>query len=139
MTDTTQYLFVAIYLIVDIIYVTLSLPVYQNVIKTIQGHYTKRKQPFGLLAGALAYSIMGIAWLFFIPQATKYLQAQYRLQRVAAGMIAGFMLGLAIYGVFNFTNYAMFDNWAGTILIRDLIWGISWLTVVSGAYAYFSR
>lgn len=132
-----RYLFVVIYLIVDILYVTISIPVYQKVIQTIQGKNTK--QPFGLLAGALSYIIMGLAWLFFIPHTIKYLQSQYRWHRVIAGMFAGFMLGLAIYGVFNFTNHAMFDNWSWPIMTRDLLWGISWLTTLSGTYAYFSR
>lgn len=132
----TRYIFVAVYLIVDIIYVSLSVPAYQKVIKSIQGKPTH--QPFGMLAGIAAYTIMGIAWLFFIPPTISHLQKSMRMSRPLAGALAGFVMGLAIYGVFNFTNHAMFDNWASTIMIRDLLWGISWLTVVSTAYAYFS-
>lgn len=132
-----RYLFVIIYLLVDIAYVMLSTPVYQKVIKAIQGHPTN--QPFGLLAGALAYSIMGAAWLFFAPSMIATLQKSYRVSRVAAGAITGFMLGLTIYGVFNFTNHAMFDKWSWPIIARDMAWGISWLTALTTSYAYFSQ
>lgn len=131
-----RYIFVTIYLLVDILYVTTSISVYQKVVKSIQG--TPTKQPFGLLAGVAAYAIMGIAWLFFIPSTIAHLQKTMRLSRTLAGAVAGFVMGLAIYGVFNFTNHAMFDNWGRSIMIRDLAWGISWLTIVSATYAYFS-
>lgn len=132
-----QYLFVAIYLLVDILYVKSSIPIYQNAIKKIQG--TNTIQPFGLFAGTLAYLIMGMAWLFFVPSTIRTVQEKYKMHRALAGAIVGFILGLTIYGVFNFTNHAMFDNWGLAIMTRDLLWGISWLTVISSLYAYFSK
>lgn len=132
-----KYVFVIIYLVVDIIYVYSSTSVYQRVIKSIQGRRTT-SQPFGLAAGALAYLIMGLTWLFFIPPTIKTLQATYKISRTVAGAITGFMFGVAIYGVFNFTNHAMFDNWSWPIMARDLAWGISWLTLLTTSYAYFS-
>lgn len=131
-----RYIFVVIYLVVDILYVYGSIPVYQKVVKAIQGKTTN--QPFGLVAGVLAYAIMGVAWLFFAPHTILYLQKTYSISRVAAGAITGFMLGLTIYGVFNFTNHAMFDNWSWPIIARDLAWGTSWLTALTTLYAYFS-
>lgn len=135
--DHIKFLFVAIYLLVDIAYVMSSIPVYQKVVKSIQGKNTN--QPFGLLAGVLAYTIMGLAWLFFAPPMIAHLQKTYRTSRLIAGSITGFMLGLTIYGVFNFTNHAMFDNWSWPIIARDMAWGISWLTALTTAYAYFSK
>lgn len=131
-----KYLFVLVYLFVDIIYVYLSTSFYQRAVKSIQGHYTTHS--FGLAAGVVAYLIMGITWLFFIPPIIKSIQIKYKLPRILAGFITGFMFGLAIYGVFNFTNRAMFDNWNWPIMKRDLAWGISWLTILTSAYAYFS-
>lgn len=132
-----KYVFVIVYLLVDIVYVMSSIPTYQKVVKMIQGKYTT--QPFGLGAGVLAYTIMGIAWLFFAPPMIAHLQRAYRVSRIVAGAMTGFMLGLTIYGVFNFTNHAMFDNWSWPIMIRDLTWGISWLSALTTAYAYFSK
>lgn len=36
----------------------------------------------------------------------------------------GALIGLVTYGVFNFTNYAIFKNWTFNIVIIDTIWGI---------------
>lgn len=128
-----RYLFVVIYLIVDILYVYLSQPVYKRVIRSIQGSVS-----FGTMAGVLAYLIMALSWLFFVPAMTASLQKSYRISRTLAAGLTGMMLGIAIYGVFNFTNSAMFEKWSGPILIRDLAWGISWLTIISAAYGYFT-
>ncbi len=128
-----RYIFVVLYILVDVLYVFLSQPAYTRVIRSIQGHIS-----FGLSAGFAAYLIMAITWLFFIPPMTAHLQKTYRMPRPLAGGLAGMMLGVAIYGVFNFTNSAMFVGWRGPIVIRDLAWGISWLTIISATYAHFS-
>lgn len=129
-----RYLFVLVYIIIDVVYVLLSQPAYTRVIRAIQGRIS-----FGLTAGVAAYVIMAITWLFFIPPMTAHLQKAHGISRTLAGGLAGMMLGVAIYGVFNFTNSAMFVGWRGPIVIRDLAWGISWLTIISAAYAHFSK
>jgi len=34
-----------------------------------------------------------------------------------------FILGLCIYGIYETTNYAIFDNWNIKALILDTLWG----------------
>lgn len=43
------------------------------------------------------------------------------------------VLGLFLYGVFNFTNMAMFANYDVAVAIKDTLWGAVLLTVVSWA------
>ena len=35
----------------------------------------------------------------------------------------GFVLGAAVYGTYNLTNYALVVNWPLTITIKDWLWG----------------
>ena len=36
----------------------------------------------------------------------------------------GFVLGIAMYGVYNFSNYAIYPNkWTNTITVIDTLWG----------------
>ena len=34
-----------------------------------------------------------------------------------------FLLGIVIYGVFEFTNYAIFKNWKLNMVLMDTLWG----------------
>ena len=36
----------------------------------------------------------------------------------------GFVLGAAVYGTYNLTNYALVVNWPLSITIKDWLWGI---------------
>jgi len=40
-----------------------------------------------------------------------------------ASVLDAFLLGLVIYGVFEFTNMALFDNWRITTVLLDATWG----------------
>jgi len=37
----------------------------------------------------------------------------------------GAFFGLVIYGIFNFTNHALLDNYSLSLVIIDLIWGMT--------------
>lgn len=39
--------------------------------------------------------------------------------------LGGALLGLAIYGVFNGTNYAIFPEWTAKVSIYDTLWGVT--------------
>lgn len=53
-------------------------------------------------------------------------------------MVWGALLGAAVYGVFNFTNFALFPGYRGTTVAIDTLWGILLCSVISGAAAYAS-
>jgi len=36
--------------------------------------------------------------------------------------------------VFNGTLHATFAGWTSRVALRDTLWGVSWLTVLSAAY-----
>jgi uncharacterized membrane protein len=38
-------------------------------------------------------------------------------------ILDAFLLGIVIYGVYETTNYALFDNWTISFAIIDTVWG----------------
>ena len=51
--------------------------------------------------------------------------------------IAGAVLGMAAYGAYNLTNYALINDWPLSITFKDWAWGIfvTTATSLSGYYA----
>lgn len=134
MISLPPYIFVIIYLVVDLIYVTLSKPVYNQAVLRISGADMSTDKPGFWVAALIAYGSMALAWLFLVVPAVYYMIAE-GMAKWKAGLIAGVVYGLALYGVFNGTLYTMFAGWDAAIMIRDMIWGISWATVLTIAFA----
>ena len=57
--------------------------------------------------------------------------------------LAGAALGLASYGAYNLTNFAIIKDWPLGITLKDWAWGISVTTATSlagfGAFHYFKQ
>ena len=135
--DRLKAIFVAIYLIVDVIYVTISMPFYKAVVARIEGAKgrtpSKPKSRGSLLLVALAsYALMAIGWLIFVADKARDTRS------VLGGMAYGALYGLVVYGVFNFTNYVLFSQYTSDVLLRDLAWGVTWGALFTGAYTHFA-
>ena len=126
-----RYIFVAIYLVVDLIYVTLSKGTYDNAVKMIQGK--SMPIPARFSSALAAYTCMVLGWFFLAaPTAERWSKTMHP---ALAGFLAGLVYGLLVIGTFNFTLNAMLDNWSGYIFIRDLLWGISWSIIITTTYS----
>lgn len=130
--ENIAYLFVAIYLAVDVLYITIAKPVYNKVVKKIQGKEMSLKKNSYLVA-VLSYIILGLGWLFFVANTISATTTFVELLQRAV------MYGLVVYGVFNTTLYVMLENWDAIISIRDTVWGVGWITTISCAYLIFLR
>jgi uncharacterized membrane protein len=128
-----RLLFAFIYIIVDLIYVFTSKSVYDNVVINIQGSPipTGVSRIFSALA---AWTCMAIGWYYLT---TSYVQTLIMtgLSPFRAGAFAGFINGLVVIGTFNFTVRAMFTNYSAKIMIRDLCWGVGWVTLLTIIYS----
>jgi uncharacterized membrane protein len=130
----SPYVFVTIYIVVDIIYITLAIPSYDRAVKAISGEPIPRERNRKILATLLVYIAMALGWLFLVvPTVTHMIATGYA--KWMAGLIAGFVYGLVIYAVFNGSLYAMFRGWDMRIFIQDMLWGISWTTLLTTVYA----
>jgi len=128
---------VGIYLSVDIAYVILSKDFYQSVVQKIQGKPSTPRSSV-VLAAFLAYSCMALGFLVLVvPLVTKRMDEGMGIMRAALPI--GVTYGLVMYGVFNFTLHAMFDNYTLHVILRDLIWGVMWATTSTIIFATIKK
>jgi len=128
-----KIIFVVIYLAIDLLYVVYSQSVYNQAVLSIAHQPMPGSlRPVSILG---AYTCMALGWaLFALPTAERW---SVFLSKPLAGLIAGALYGLVIIGTFNFTLNLMFLEWSGAIMLRDLLWGISWSSLSVGLYMLF--
>jgi uncharacterized membrane protein len=102
-----QYLTAAIvFVVLDGIYVNLIKSSFNRQIKNIQGTDIK----VNMIAAAITYIILIFGINYFIIQKKR-------------SVSDAALLGFVIYGVYDFTNLALFSNWSVLLSIVDTMWG----------------
>jgi uncharacterized membrane protein len=102
-------------LVVDSIYLYLTAGIFGETVKNIQ--HTGLSVRYGsafIVYALLAYGLVH----FIIKPGRSYIDAA--------------LLGLVIYGVFDFTNYAIFKDYGLPVAIMDTLWG----AILMGTVAY---
>ena len=95
-----------LFIIIDSIYLTLTSPIFNKVVKNIQGNNIKLK-----LDGAI-YAYICIVLIF-----------NYFIIYKKGKLLDAFMLGFLTYGIFEGTNRAIFSNWTINVMLIDSLWG----------------
>lgn len=67
-----------------------------------------------LLSALFAYALLAIGISFFVVPIVSSL---------ANAFLYGALFGLIIYGVYDFTNFAIFENYEPSFVIIDILWG----------------
>lgn len=91
---------------IDSIYLQLIKTFFANQIKLVQ--QTPLKMNF--IATILSYILLILGLYYFIIKPNRSVQE-------------AFLLGLIIYGVFETTNKALFNNWSWLTVFIDTLWG----------------
>lgn len=123
---------VIIYLIIDVLYVLSSQSYYGKHVQAIQGSMMK-VGPTKLWAAIASYVVLAMGWVVLVAPVVEQQKEWFH------AAFYGFVYGLAVYGVFNFTNYVMFQNYASSLMVRDTLWGTSWLTLFTTLYFLYIR
>jgi len=81
-------------------------------------------------AAILVYiAIVGGIMYFVLPKAhSNYISV----------LIAGAIFGLVVYGVYDFTNYAILSGWTLKIALIDIVWGTT-LCSLTATFCYFVK
>jgi uncharacterized membrane protein len=102
-----QYLIAAIiFVVLDGVYLNLIKSSFNSQIKNIQGSDIK-----------VNFIAVGITYIFLIFGLNYFIIQRNRSTSDAA------LLGLVIYGTYDFTNLALFSNWSILLSIVDTMWG----------------
>ena len=125
-------IFLVVYLAVDVFYVLSSRGYYSEVVKRIQGSPITAKLNSLYIAG-LSYLLLGLGWWLLVATPTTSQSSYWDV------LLRAVVYALAVYGVFNATLYVMFIGWDWRVAVRDTLWGVSWITLISLAYLWFLR
>jgi len=104
-----QFILTAVVLLViDAIYLKfIGGPFYSLAVKKIQGSEIK----FRMYSAFIVYIILITGLYYFVIGPNKTAKE-------------GAFFGLAVYGVFDFTNHAILDNYPLPLAMMDTIWGM---------------
>lgn len=107
---------VIIIIIVDLPWLILGSKTSKSMILSIQG------------------SELSVRW---IPSLIVYFALAY-LVTLPQSYSEAFLLGLSVYSVYDFTNYAIFKNYSLKFAVADSVWGGILLTIVYAIKKKFS-
>lgn len=82
------------------------------------------------LYGGIAWSLLALGVEYFAVQNTRKMRGSK-----FNALVKGAILGLVIYGVYDFTNMATIKGWTMNFVIQDVAWG----TALCAAIAYIRR
>jgi uncharacterized membrane protein len=104
-------------LILDLIWLTFNKSRYARMVQLVQNKTMRIK----LMGGVMAYTLMVLALVYFIvPLAKQNKDTTANLVKV---LKYGAFFGLIVYGIYNATNYAIFDNYDIPTAVLDTCWG----------------
>lgn len=110
--------FIVLFLIIDSVWVLGGQKIHRGVVEKVQ----KSPLQVNLIAGLLFYVLALIGYVFII----KKLATDNK-----SAFLYGLLLGLLMYGTFDFTNKAIFVNYPWSYTIADVSWGTLVFGVVS--------
>ena len=106
-------------MLIDSIYIFGLKKIHSTVVKKVQHTDLKLR----ILPALIFYCIAPLAYIYFIQPLSKGDIGKL-------GMFAGIM-GLLMYGTFDFTNLALFTNYPVSYALMDTTWGIIAITLAS--------
>jgi uncharacterized membrane protein len=110
-----------IILVLDTLYLsTIGGKPFLKMVENIQ----KKSAVMDYLSAAVVYLLMIIGFNYFV--------VQKRFSNTEA-----FLFGVLLYGVFDFTNMALFSDYKLTIAIQDTLWGGVLFYLTNVLYHYY--
>lgn len=115
-----QLMIVSSLLVLDGFWIKLFMgPLYKEML----GSWMSVSEGYRLLFGLLgAYGLMVVGLFAFV-------------LKPEVSLLEAWLFGTILYGVFAFTNYAIFSNWSIYLVLADIVWG----GVIYSAMWYLAR
>ena len=119
--------YVIIHTIFDILYLKFSKPIYSKHLARIQNKEVENLRKFRVWpAGLFAYGIIALTlWVFVIHDIVNGNEKRKFIIFLKTTLIA-----LAIWGVYNLTNYVFTERYKRTLGYMDTAWGVISCNVV---------
>lgn len=113
-------------LVFDVLWVTQIMgPLYKNMILDIQGKVMKVNR----FAACAAYVLMVVGLNMFVISNTKE-------ESLLTLTVRGFLFGIVLYGVYDCTAAAVFQDWNWKLAALDILWGGVAFAAASAAFVF---
>lgn len=130
--DTSHLFLATAMLLIDGAWLSFQKGSYQRLVQGVQGKPLR----VNLVGAVFSYLCVFIALAFVaLPMIRKANPSPAQLPWVCL-RYAG-LLGFLIYGVFNFTNLAIFANYDVVVALMDTLWGTLLFTALAFFTVYF--
>ena len=129
---------ITVIMVADIIWLTVQKPRYNSLVTAVQGSQIKVKYA----PAFLTYILVVLSIIFIaIPLVRMQLASDSKNYKstshiFTSSLIYGGMVGLCIYGIFNFTNMSIFKDYKLSVAIMDTTWGVVLYTLA--CFLYFN-
>jgi uncharacterized membrane protein len=117
-------------LILDGIWIGYNLQSYSKMYAKVQGSPIK----VNLIATIIAYIFIVMSFVYIV---IPRLQQEKSISIINCFKQSG-IVGLIVYGIYNFTNLALLKDYSWKVGTIDTIWGCVLFTLVAYIYKYFS-
>ncbi len=127
------FLLILLFLILDMVYVSFVSSKYTLMINNIQQNTFKIR----FVPAVLSYIVLVVALVFVV---LPYAQLRKTVDKsmLKTAFFSGFLIGFAIYGVFNTTNLALFNNYSYSLAVLDVLWGASLFFLITLLFLFLS-
>lgn len=119
-----------VFLLLDYIWIyVINKDMWIDQIKLVQGG---QDAEFRYSGGVFVYLVMTLATFFLVIYPIKnYLNIESKRELIIRSSIMGSILGLAMYGVFDGTNYVMFKDYKFSVALQDTLYGVFVTSIAS--------
>lgn len=123
---------IILFLVLDFMYVSLVASRYSMMISKIQNAPFKTN----IISAMLTYIVLIITLVCVVfPYATQKARNDRSFTSlVKVSFFSGFLIGFAIYGVFNSTNVAIFKDYSIGLALLDTLWGSTLFFIITFLY-----
>ena len=122
----------ALLLVLDLAWLTINKDRYNTLVKSVQGS-TINMTTWAAIASYLAVYLLLV--LFVLPMAESVKSSN----KFYVAVRYGGLMGLLVYGIFNFTNIAIFKHYSVAVAAMDTLWGFVLFTVVTYIHGLMER
>lgn len=129
------FFYLAIHMTIEFIYLSMSMPYYKKSLATIQNKRVDQLKPMNerfFPFGILAYIIFVACFWYFVLH--DIVTGKERRKHVVFWRTT--LLSLAIFGMYNLTNYVTLENYTVNYVIRDMLWGFLSMNFVAFVCLY---
>lgn len=118
-------------LVLDVTWLFVARNGYKDLVKSVQQNPLALKKVPALFAyGCLFLSI----WYYAIPVVRQQMREKKDVPIWQLCLVYGGGLGICIYGIYNFTNMAIFDHYKVMMGLKDTLWGGMLFTLSTAFY-----